>query len=171
MTFDTPAEPYAPLEPVATCDPTPKPGVIAFRNWVIENWGGVSAGIARGCDVGDPSKHHEGRAWDWTAPDKATADELLLELLAPEGPELEALARRAGLRTIIWWGQIWIAGRGWIPYTGNPHRDHVHFGFSWAGARGETSFYQELEEGGGFRVVPFALACCLVAAAVLISRT
>ena len=64
------------------------------------------------------------------------------------------MARRAGLRTIIWERQIWIAGAGWAPYLRDPHTDHVHFGFGWAGARGETSFYHR-SEAGALRVVPF----------------
>jgi hypothetical protein len=155
MTFDRPPEPYAPLEPVSTCDPTPKPGVEAFRDWVIANWGGRSGGIARDCSIGNPSKHHEGRAWDWFPPDDQTANELVSELLADDGAEPEVLARRAGLRTIIWSREIWIAGAGWAPYLRSPHTDHIHFGFGWDGAHGRTSFYQREEGGGALRVAPF----------------
>ena len=102
MTFEGPPDPYAPLEPVATCDPTPKPGVMAFRDWTLANWGGRSGGIARDCSIGAPSKHHEGRAWDWFPPSSGEADQLIGQLLEDEGREPEALARRAGLRTIIW---------------------------------------------------------------------
>ncbi len=154
MTFDGPPEPYAPLEPVTTCEPTPKPGVIAFRDWVLANWEGRSGGIARDCSIGSPSKHHEGRAWDWFPPDEKTANELVGELLGDDGQEPEVLARRAGLRTIIWGGQIWIAGKGWAPYARDPHTDHVHFGFGWDGAMGRTSFYHRTE-GGALRVAPF----------------
>ncbi|GKQ39634.1 hypothetical protein [Streptomyces sp. A012304] len=45
---------------------------------------------------------------------------------------------------MIWNRRIWMANRpgaGWQPYRGaNPHTDHVHFSFSWAGARKETSW-------------------------------
>lgn len=150
-----PVEPYAPLEPVSTCDPTPKPGVTAFRDFTLANWGGSSGGIARDCSIGSPSKHWEGRAWDWFPPNSGTADQWINQLLE-HGPddEPEELARRAGLRTIIWEGRIWIAGQGWIPYSKSPHNDHVHFGFGWDGANGRTSFYHQTE-GGPLRVLPF----------------
>jgi hypothetical protein len=33
------------------------------------------------------------------------------------------------------------AEEGWRPYVGtNPHTDHIHFSFSWAGARKQTSY-------------------------------
>ena len=158
MNFDRPVEPYAPLEPVSTCDPQPKPGVLAFRDWVLANWEGRPGGIARDCDVGASSKHHEGRAWDWFPPDPVAANAFLAELLASDvDGEAEALARRAGLRTIIWWGRIWIAGLGWQQYSKSAHRDHLHFGFSWKGAHGQTSFYEREEVAQLIRVVPFCV--------------
>ena len=167
MTFDGPPEDYAPLEPVTTCDPTPKPGAVAFRDWTLANWGGRSGGIWRDCDNGPTSKHHEGRAWDWHPPDQDTGDQLIEALMmADESGEPEELARRAGLRTIIWWGRIWIAGRGWAPYSKSAHRDHVHFGFGWAGARAETSFFEVGE--GVARVAPFCPGLSAGAAGVVV---
>jgi hypothetical protein len=55
------------------------------------------------------------------------------------------MARRLGVMYIIHNRRIWgsyRAGEGWRPYVGaNPHTDHVHFSFSWAGARKQTSYW------------------------------
>lgn len=145
------AEGHAPAEPVTTCDPAPKPGVVMFRDWVMGQLGGADAGIFRACGEGPPSKHHEGRAWYWSPPDVATGQAVWEQLLERDAE----LARRAGLRTMIWAAvppggeprepTIWIAARGLEPYTGSsPHTDHIHFGFGWSGARAETSLYQAL---------------------------
>lgn len=150
--FTRPVDEYAPLELVSSCDPEPKPGVEAFRDWVIAALGGSSLGISRDCGIGSASKHHEGRAWDWRPPDVATGTKLVQCLTAfDEDGEPEAVARRAGLRTIIWQRHMWVSdGAGWRPYGKagrSPHEDHVHFGFSWAGANGQTSLYELLESG------------------------
>ena len=46
---------------------------------------------------------------------------------------------------MIWNHKIWgaySASAGWRKYTGaNPHTDHVHISFTWAGARKKTSFW------------------------------
>lgn len=151
--FDRPVDPYPPLEPVTKCDPTPRPGVEAFRDYVLTVWRGEDWGIVRDCEPGRASSaHNEGRAWDWHAPTPAEADALIAWLLAddPCTSEPHGLARRAGIRNLIWDRRIWIAGQGWGPYGGpgkSPHTDHVHFQFSWAGALGKTSFYL-LGDGG-----------------------
>lgn len=153
--FTKPVEPYAPSEPIGECDPFPKTGVRQFRQWVLTTWEGRDGGIERACDIGDPSPHHEGRAWDWFPPDRATADGVIACLMA-NGHEL---ARRAGLRNIIYWERTWNAGRtangqtGWQTYrhADSPndtkaHRDHIHFAFSWAGAEAKTSLYDVIPE-------------------------
>lgn len=150
--FQTDPEPFAMSEPVRSCDPTPKPGVVKFRAWVLRELGGRDGGISRACKTPPVSPHEEGRAWDWFPPNRATADAFISCLLGERGE----LARRAGLRNIIYWGRTWNAGRmaaggdGWAPYkhAGSPdptaaHREHVHFAFSWDGARGLTSLYTE----------------------------
>jgi hypothetical protein len=70
--------------------------------------------------------------------------------------EPHELARRAGIRTIIYERRIWNAGsRAWEPYTGkNPHTDHIHFGFSRAGGAGQTSLYHYLDRGGSLVPLP-----------------
>ena len=73
--------------------------------------------IRRDCSVGGPSEHKEGRAWDWGV-----------------------AATNAGDRRRIW--ASYRAEEGWRPYVGaNPHTDHIHFSFSWAGARKQTSYW------------------------------
>ena len=56
-----------------------------------------------------------------------------------------AKARRLGIQYLIWNHKIWgsySASSGWRKYTGaNPHTDHVHISFTWAGARKKTSFW------------------------------
>lgn len=140
LSFSGDAEELAPLEPVVGCQPIEHPGVVAFRSWILRRAGGYDLGIVRDCGIGRASKHHEGRAWDWGCT-QSLGDTVWTQLRA-NGDEL---ARRAGLRTMIWalGGKptIWIAGRT-DPYRGaNPHRDHIHFGFGWAGALGHTSLY------------------------------
>lgn len=141
-------EPYAPFEPTTACNPVEQPGVQAFRSFVLERHGGRDMGIVRACTADEladelargesPSKHYEGRAWDWGPPSPAHAERLLNELAARS----DELKRRAGIRSIIWDHSIWIAGVGWGPYHGdNPHTDHVHFDFSRQGAAAQTSFY------------------------------
>ena len=165
-----PVDDYAPLAPVSICDPSPKPGVQRFRDFVLARWGGVDLGISRDCGGQPPtSKHHEGRAWDWGPPDRETADRAIAEMLAvgPSG-EPHELARRAGLRVIIWWRRIWVSRPPyeWHAYARSPHTDHVHFGLGWPGAMGETSLYQDDEEGGGSDAAPtfpapgYRCPCC-----------
>lgn len=148
-----PVDAYAPYEPVMGCASSAGVGVLAFRDWVMDNWGGGGPviDIMRECGLGAPSKHHEGRAWDWmlAALSDPSAPEYLIDtLLSPEGIEPEAWARRLGLRTIIYNHKIWVAGKGWNSYSGaSPHTDHVHFGFSWTGAKGQTSGYAKSPDG------------------------
>ena len=56
-----------------------------------------------------------------------------------------AMARRLGVMYVIYNRRIWgsyRAAEGWRPYVGaNPHTDHAHVSFSWAGARKQTSYW------------------------------
>ena len=138
---------YAAHEPASTCDPTPKPGVLAFRAFVLERFGGGDSGISRDCALGGPSEHHEGRAWDWRTTPGPESAAFLKWLLGPDARtgEPHGMARRAGVMYAIFAGHIWRAygSRRWERYTGpNPHTDHVHISFSRAGAAGQTSFYR-----------------------------
>jgi hypothetical protein len=145
-------EGYARYEGQTTCDPTPKPGMVAMRNLLLSRYPvTVSFGISRACDIGGTSEHKEGRAFDWGAnvnnpAQRAAVENFIAALLATDSyGHRNALARRMGVMYIIWNQQIWGAYRadaGWQPYSGDsPHTDHMHISLSWAGARAETSFY------------------------------
>jgi hypothetical protein len=148
--FPPAIEDYSRYEGQTQCLNVEQPGVQAFRDLVMRAYPNTGrGGILRNCTVGGRSEHKEGRAWDWmvnanVAHERAAADQVLAWLLATDEHGNEhALARRFGIMYIIWNRQVWSAYRphqGWQPYTGaHPHTDHVHFSFSWAGARRETS--------------------------------
>jgi hypothetical protein len=145
-------EGYARYEGQSTCDPTPKPGTLALRDLLLARYPSTaSLGVSRGCDVGGQSEHKEGRAFDWgadvgNAADTAAVNDFLTALFATDAQGHKfALARRMGIMYVIWNRHIWgayDANAGWRPYDGeNPHTNHVHISLSWAGARGETSFW------------------------------
>jgi len=146
-------ESLSPYIPQTSCDPTAKPGVVAFEQLILRTYPGTgSDGIVNTCAAeGAVSEHSEGRAWDWqvSALDPgqlATANTLLGWLLAPDAAgRPAAMARRLGLMYVIFNQRIWgayDADQGWRPYFGtSPHTDHVHFSFSWAGAWQRTSFW------------------------------
>jgi hypothetical protein len=140
-------EGYAAHEAASSCDPDPKPGVRAFRAFVLARFGGGDLGISRDCAIGGPSEHHEGRAWDWGTTPGPESLAFLSWLLGPDAAtgEPHGVARRAGVMYAIFNHHIWRAygARTWEPYSGpNPHTDHVHLSFSRAGAAGQTSFYR-----------------------------
>ena len=132
----------------SSCSGSSKPGVTAFKDLVLATYPCTSSGgIVRGCSVGGKSEHKEGRAWDWMIqvghPAAAALLGWLLKTDAHGNPH--AMARRLGIMYIVWNKQMWRAYKassGWLPYTGsNPHTDHVHFSFSWDGAKKQTSFW------------------------------
>jgi hypothetical protein len=152
--FSGPAEDFDAGDSEDGCDPTPKPGVVKFRDWVLRTWGGYDVGIVRACDDAtrtNPSGHKLGRAWDWgtLAPGtpgvpggftrKADVDAAIGELLAHDAE----LFRRAGLTYLIWNRQIWSARtKSWQAYHGvDDHTTHVHFSFGPRGGAGTTSLY------------------------------
>lgn len=166
--FGTPAEPFAAAWSELICEPTPKPGVLMFRDFVVAHQGGGEGLIGRDCATA-PSGHYAGRAWDWMIsaldPDeKARADELIAWLLENDAE----IFRRAGLRYIIWDKKFWgTFERRWKPYDGydaqgacpsgscrNPHIDHVHFSFGIDGSDGKGSFYDWLRQGMPTDTVP-----------------
>ncbi|MGN6333005.1 MAG: peptidoglycan-binding protein [Motilibacteraceae bacterium] len=146
------ADVAAPYEPQNDCDPTAKPGVLAFRQLMLATYPGVgrSGGIVNTCDAeGMSSEHADGRAWDWmldaTDPQQRAVADHLLDWLFAKGPDGSWAwnARRFGVMYAIWNGRIWgaySADQGWRPYKGSPaHTDHIHFSFSWDGALARTS--------------------------------
>jgi hypothetical protein len=144
----SPIDDLAPYEPQRSCDPTAKPGVVAFRAMVLRAYPSTfDDGIGRACSSPGRSEHKEGRAWDWGVGDHAVAQRFLSSLLARDQDRHKyALLRRFGIMYIIYDRRIWsssAAKRGWQPYACSGvtlcHEDHVHFSFSWEGARRQTS--------------------------------
>ncbi len=151
--WSEPAEGFAAREMPSGCDPGPKKGAVILRDYGLDRWGGQSAGIGRECGGGNPSHHHEGRAWDWAGvtPGSPRVESMLRWLLANDAE----MFRRAGLEYVIWNKKIFSSSRPkWSTYcTGSPclnakgqardpHTSHVHFSLSRKGARGDTSFYR-----------------------------
>ena len=101
--------------------------------------------------------HSEGRAIDWSLDrgvcrERRAANRLVRLLLAEDKRgQPHALARRMGVQEIIWGCESWYSGPGGLrPYgpceSGDvskttAHRDHVHLGLNWPGARERTSFW------------------------------
>lgn len=155
-----PVDAYAALESEEACDPSAKPGVLLFRQWVLDTWGerpGSPQNIVRGCDSGGASGHKQGKAWDQMTTDIAQGQAVVDALLATDAVgNPHALARRAGIRYMIWNKQMWRAypyagapAGSWSPYTGgeSAHTDHVHYSFSTDGADGLTSLYDAIRAG------------------------
>lgn len=151
-----PVDAYAEKELATKCDPTPKPGVLLFRQFVLARWGerpGSPQNIIRACSSSKSDEHQEGRAWDCMINSLEHGQAIVDAMTAPSSSgEPNELARRAGLMYMIFNRRMWRAysqgglERGtWGDYTGpSPHTDHVHFSFSWAGAQGQTSLYETL---------------------------
>lgn len=145
------------------CQPAPKPGVLAFRSIVLDAFPIFGyGGISRGCNIGGQSEHKEGRAWDMTAnaayeSHREAVKRLFGKLLAADRYGNEAaLAQRLGVMYMIWNRKIWGTWGGWSTYCvqkprgcvdpddgdlRHPHTDHVHFSFTWAGARKQSTYY------------------------------
>ncbi|MFP5346593.1 MAG: hypothetical protein ACLGIA_06170 [Actinomycetes bacterium] len=175
---------YSRYEAESGCDPTPKPGAEALVRLLKATYGtSITSNISRACTASN-SGHEEGRAIDWMTnsrvPDqRATAESFLEWLLRDdEYGNHHAMARRLGIQYVIWDSRIFSlynTAAGWREYSDcvsvrtSPvddnicHRNHVHISMSWAGARGETSWYtlqysawQSL--GGGIIGRPAALS-------------
>jgi hypothetical protein len=147
------------------CLKHPQKGTVALQDWMAKNAGGVFWGIMR-CEMWgkhSASLHSEGRALDWhfdvhNPRDKREAERVINLMLAPDKlGNVHALARRMGIQEIIWNCQGWFSGDGGMrPYSvcydkkgrrkkvddTTAHRDHIHFGLNWSGARMRTSFWQ-----------------------------
>jgi hypothetical protein len=152
----------APYQPQTTCSPYARAGVVGFQRIVLASFPRTgSSGITRACSIGGRSEHKEGRAWDWTVSvgrpyDRAAARKVFTWLFRADARGRRwAMARRLGVMYIIHNRRIWgsyQAEEGWRTYVGaNPHTDHVHFSFSWAGARKQTSYWDgsPVTYGGG----------------------
>ncbi len=146
--FGSGIDAYAQYDGQSTCNPTAKPGVIAFRDLLLATYPcTTNGGISRDCSVGGTSEHKEGRAFDWMINVGHPAADAMLDWLLGTDTQgnAHAIARRVGIMYIVWNRQMWRAYRpadGWQPYSGsNPHTDHVHLSFSWAGANKQTSYW------------------------------
>lgn len=141
-------------------------GMKALETWMNGHAGGVSWGIMRCEKWGkhSASLHAEGRALDWhldvhNGRDRAEAQRLIDLWLAPDKyGNVHALARRMGIQELIWNCKGWFSGDGGLrPYSvcfdrkgkrkkgvddTTAHRNHIHIGMNWPGARMRTSFWQ-----------------------------
>jgi hypothetical protein len=147
------------------CLKRPQKGTVALETWMKGHAGGVSWGTMR-CEKWGPhsaSLHAEGRALDWhldvhSGRDRAEAQRLIALFLAPDkNGNMHALARRMGIQELIWNCKGWFSGDGGMrPYSAcydkngkrkkiddtSAHRDHIHIGLNWAGARMKSSYWQ-----------------------------
>jgi hypothetical protein len=159
-----PIDDYA-YDKAKTCRKHPTPGALALVNWLEKNAKGTFWGIMR-CErwgKNSASLHAEGRAVDWHLDSRVPADrreaKRLIDLwLATDSEGNEhALARRMGIQEIIWNCHSWWSGaegmgkysvcftdsgkrRRHVNFT-EAHKDHIHIGLNWAGARKRTSFW------------------------------
>jgi hypothetical protein len=148
------------------CLKHPQRGILALQTWLSQHAGGVSWGTMRCEKWGkhSASLHAEGRALDWhldvhNARDRREAERIINLMLAPDRfGNMHALARRMGIQEIIWNCHGWFSGDGGLrPYSvcydrkgrrrkgvddTTAHRNHIHFGVNWAGARLKTSFWR-----------------------------
>jgi hypothetical protein len=166
-------EDYAEYVGQRRCRPKPKPGVVAFQEalelaYPDSTWFNIS----RSCRDGGQSEHKEGRALDWSRnaavrSELATVKDLFAWLFATDAHgNTDAMARRLGLMYVIWNRKMWSAWSGeWEVFcvqrgrkckdpdsraVMHAHRDHVHFSFSWPGARKQTSYWNpELSKASG----------------------
>jgi hypothetical protein len=160
-----PIDPYR-YDYATRCLKHPQRGTRALEHWLGKHAGGVSWGIMRCEKWGkhSASLHAEGRALDWhldvhSAKDRREAERLINLMLAPDkAGNVHALARRMGIQEIIWNCRAWYTGDGGlIRYSvcydskgrrkrgvddTTAHRNHVHFGLNWRGARMKTSFWR-----------------------------
>jgi hypothetical protein len=145
-------EPLAGYQPQTTCSPVAKPGVVDLSQRLLRAFPTTrSLGIVRACNIGGTSEHKEGRAFDWgvnahSVKDRARVARFVYWLTKPDKyGNTRANVRRLGIEYLIWNHKIWgsyAASAGWRKYSGpNPHTDHVHISFTWAGALKKTSFW------------------------------
>ncbi|MGH2748369.1 MAG: hypothetical protein ACRDKB_10645 [Actinomycetota bacterium] len=146
------------------CMPKARRGVVAFRRMVMNAYPGTGDfGITRSCSIGGQSEHKEGRAWDWAVDasstrDRAAVSDLFQWIFAEDRyGNSSARARRLGIMYLIWNRRIWFPYSGWQTYCvqrkrgcvspsdkglRHPHTDHVHFSFTWDGAKKRTTFWK-----------------------------
>jgi hypothetical protein len=149
--FPASIDAYARYQGGTTCSPTNKLGPAALKNIVMETYGNRSWNIARACSSSSINEHKEGRALDVafnasSATSRKWANDFLYWLLRPDAHgNRHAFARRLGIMYVIWNRKMWRSynpNAGWLWYGGsNPHTDHIHLSFSWAGANRQTTWW------------------------------
>jgi hypothetical protein len=140
------------------CRPRSTPGIRLLTKWIDRHFPGDSWGVWR-CqrlDKDTRSLHSEGRALDWRLDarnkrERRAANFMIERLIAPDelGNE-NALARRMGIQELIFNCRSWFYGGELGRYSGcgkgvdrtTAHKDHVHIGMNWAGAKAKTSFWR-----------------------------
>ncbi len=136
-------------------------GIARLRRWIDrrylgEFWGALDCRRIRKSRRW--SLHAEGRALDWRLDaarwrERRAARRLIRLLLATDKRGNEhALARRMGVQEIIFNCRSWSSGPGGMERYDpcdarkvdrtTAHRDHVHIGLSWPGAKLRTSFWR-----------------------------
>jgi hypothetical protein len=161
---DLPIDDYS-YDRARDCRKRPTPGALALVGWLERNAAGTSWGVMR-CErwgKNSASLHAEGRAVDWHLDASRPADRrearrlIHLWLATDRAGNEHALARRMGIQEIIWNCRSWWSGsdamdkysacytergklRKRVNYT-EAHKDHIHIGLSWAGARERSSFW------------------------------
>jgi hypothetical protein len=152
-------DPYA-YDYAHGCRKHPQPGMLAMQRWLEHHAKGESWGIMR-CEKlssDSYSLHSEGRALDWhldahDRSDKKEARRLIhLFLKRDRHGNNHALARRMGIQELIWNCRSWWAGDGGMqPYSvcqnghvddTTGHRNHIHIGLNWRGAKMKTTFWR-----------------------------
>jgi hypothetical protein len=155
-------EDYADYQPQRRCRPKPRVGTKRLAAHLLARYGGGGGASGRACGSGT-SEHYDGRAIDWTLnaarkADRKVARAFLKAAFATDKHGNEhAKARRMGIMYIIWNDTMYGA---WDRFEAEPylasscrtrrkcaktlrHRDHVHISLSMAGAKAETSWYDE----------------------------
>ena len=142
------------------CLRKPQPGTKLLQGWIDRHFRGESWGIVR-CEKLSKrtrSLHSEGRALDWhldarNGAERRAANSLIEMLLAPDSlGNAHALARRMGVQEIIFNCRSWFSGaealgrydacKGKHVDRTTAHKDHVHIGLNWQGAKALTSFWK-----------------------------
>jgi hypothetical protein len=143
------------------CRPRSTPGIRLLESWVGRHYAGVSWGVYRCQRLSKRTRslHSEGRALDWAlnarrGSERRAAEALINLLLAPDADgNGHALARRMGVQELIFNCRAWFGGDGGMePYSvcqgrkhvdpTTAHRNHIHIGLNWAGAKARTSFWR-----------------------------
>jgi hypothetical protein len=137
-----------------------QPGARHLQGWIDRHFRGEPWGVVRCEKLSKTTRslHSEGRALDWhldarNGAERRAANSLIEMLLATDQlGNAHALARRMGVQEIIFNCQSWFSGsdtlgrydacnRKRVDRT-TAHKDHVHIGLNWQGAKALTSFWK-----------------------------